>query len=153
MTESDQADGMTESTMTTKTVKRCNRCCCNLLHVTTATLLIGCLELCYFSYEVWMSLNNNKKFDQSFSKMLLLIDWKRKKNFFFFLNYLLSIGSNLDLFNNIPFCSNGWTISSFIIHIIIWYTSCIYCFSFTFCCYQNNNTIFTGTTFTNAGNI
>ncbi|EFO26054.2 hypothetical protein LOAG_02429 [Loa loa] len=57
MTEPDQEGEMTESTLTTKMVKRRNnRCCYGLLHITTATLLIGCLELCYFSYEIFSTI-------------------------------------------------------------------------------------------------
>ncbi|CAG9536066.1 unnamed protein product [Cercopithifilaria johnstoni] len=56
MAEMDQRGGITESTTTIKTVKRQNRCCCSLLHVTTATLLIACLELCYFSYEIFSTI-------------------------------------------------------------------------------------------------
>ncbi|VIO95987.1 Uncharacterized protein BM_BM12805 [Brugia malayi] len=57
MTEPNQGNGMTDSTTIVKTVKRRNRCCCSLLHVTTATLLIGCLELCYFSYEIFSTVH------------------------------------------------------------------------------------------------
>lgn len=40
----------------TTALKQRQRCCCNLLHVVTATLLIGCLELCYFAYEVFSTI-------------------------------------------------------------------------------------------------
>uniref|UniRef100_A0A158Q8I8 Uncharacterized protein n=1 Tax=Elaeophora elaphi TaxID=1147741 RepID=A0A158Q8I8_9BILA len=56
MSEPAQADGIMDAATITKTVKRRNRCCCSLLHVTTATLLIGCLELCYFSYEIFSTI-------------------------------------------------------------------------------------------------
>ncbi|VDK82019.1 unnamed protein product, partial [Litomosoides sigmodontis] len=52
MMELDQNDGMVQYATTPKMVKREKRCCCSLLRVTTATVLIGLLELCYFSYEI-----------------------------------------------------------------------------------------------------
>ncbi|VDM95356.1 unnamed protein product [Thelazia callipaeda] len=48
-----QIPGMISSTKDSKMTKGRDRCCCNLLHVIKATLLIGCLELCFFSYEVF----------------------------------------------------------------------------------------------------
>lgn len=52
MRELDQNDGVVQRATVPKMIKREKRCCCSLLRVTTATVLIGILELCYFSYEV-----------------------------------------------------------------------------------------------------
>uniref|UniRef100_A0A915Q3R8 Uncharacterized protein n=1 Tax=Setaria digitata TaxID=48799 RepID=A0A915Q3R8_9BILA len=54
MTEPQQIDGMIQPATTKRRLR--NRCCCNIMDVTTATLLIGCLELCYFSYEIFSTI-------------------------------------------------------------------------------------------------
>ncbi|MCP9260368.1 hypothetical protein DINM_003727 [Dirofilaria immitis] len=55
-TKSNQRDGMMVSTKMIRMIRRHNRCCYSLLHVTTATMLIGCVEICYFSYEIFSTI-------------------------------------------------------------------------------------------------
>ncbi|VDK27250.1 unnamed protein product [Gongylonema pulchrum] len=52
--EAQVPNGVIARSTPAKTSQR--RCCCNSLHVVTATLLIGCLELCYFAYEVFSTI-------------------------------------------------------------------------------------------------
>uniref|UniRef100_A0A8R1XT90 Uncharacterized protein n=1 Tax=Onchocerca volvulus TaxID=6282 RepID=A0A8R1XT90_ONCVO len=73
MTRPDQENGMTESTKMMKMIKRRNRCCCNLLHVTTATLLIGCVEICYFSYEIFSTIYYFVKTSEQYLSLSMLL--------------------------------------------------------------------------------
>ncbi|OZC12408.1 hypothetical protein X798_00039 [Onchocerca flexuosa] len=73
MTKPDQENGMTESSKMRKMIKRRKRCCCNLLHVTTATLLIGCVEICYFSYEIFSTIYHFVQTGEQYLSLSILL--------------------------------------------------------------------------------